>query len=205
MRRRPASVGAVRQSPWSRGGVSEASLRPPAVTACAAPAGPRTTNPRRRRERKAGTGARRDEATGAGASLADSPAQRDRVGWGRETDAMRSRILQIPDAGHQPHSRNGTASGDLGKPLSPACKTAGWVHFLLLFRAFAFHRRATSWSPACSGCGRVASPCCRASCDTRRHACCDRDSNLEKPARSWTPGKLWKLQELVAQTWCGRL
>jgi hypothetical protein len=42
--------------------------------------------------------------------------------------------------------------------LQPASNSRS-VHLSLLFRVFASGRRATSWSPACRGAERVASPC----------------------------------------------
>ena len=125
MRRRPeAALALGSQSMRSRCRAPDVSREPPAVTAAAAPADPRTRRPRARSEGRAVAAAQRGNALGAGQGRADSPAQRSGVGWGWETNAMRLR-MRIPDASHQQHFRDRKTSGDLGKPLSPACMRAG--------------------------------------------------------------------------------
>jgi hypothetical protein len=84
-----AALALGRQSPASRCRAPDVSLRPPAVTAKAAPAGPRTCRPRAQDEGRAVAAARREQAPGSGQGRAISPAWRVRMGWGWETNAMR--------------------------------------------------------------------------------------------------------------------
>ena len=84
-----AALALGRQALASRCSAPDVSRRPPAVTADAAPAGPRTAKPSTRGEGRAVAAARRIEASGSGQGRANSPAWRDRVGWGWQTNAMR--------------------------------------------------------------------------------------------------------------------
>ena len=125
MRRRPeAALALGSQSMRSRCRAPDVSREPPAVTAAAAPADPRTSRPRARGEGARAAAAERAGRCGSGLGREDSPAKRGGTGWGWETNAMRLR-MRIPDASHQQHFRDRKTSGDLGKPLSPACMRAG--------------------------------------------------------------------------------
>ena len=90
----------------------------PAAAAAAAPAGPRARTARVRGDGRAVAPARRDRAPGSGQGRA-SPAVRDWVGWGWETNAMRLRMQRIWHRLPAAISGWEKASGDLGKPLSP--------------------------------------------------------------------------------------
>ena len=152
------SVGAWCAGYASRCGALDVSRGAPAVTAAAAPAGPRARRTRDRGDRGAVAPARRDRAPGSGQGRAVSPAGRVRVGWGWETNAMRLRVQRILHRPPADFPQREKASGNLGKPLSPACDETQGGSLSLLFRVFASCRRANSWSPACRGAERVASP-----------------------------------------------
>ena len=187
----------------SRCRASGVSQRPPAVAAKAAPAGPRTRRPRARGECRTVAAARRANAPGAGQGRAISPAQRGRVGWGWETNAMRCEC-KGSDTGCQQNFRlTGETSGDLGKPfISSLRKNAG-----------RFVSRCSSASlPPAAGPLRGHRPAeapsalhhlvCRAPFDTWRHVDGCLLSSFE--SRSGIrlvdyPGKLWKIKNLCRQ------
>ena len=150
-------------------------------------------------------GARRVQGGGGGAahrSVGQRPgpcelarvAGKGSVGVGNERHALRMQKGLTPAASCD--SRRGTASGDLGKPLSPACVECRSVHLSLLFRAFAFNRWATSWSPACRGVERVASPdlprLFRYLAPRRRTFVVE----FGRADLGEYPGKLWKIKNL---------
>ena len=105
----------------------------------------------RRRRRSAGT-----RWAPAGAVRTRPRSGAGSIGGGKRTPCVCE--CKGSDTSHQLRFRWGITSGSLGKPLSPACVECRSVHWSLLFRVFAFGRRATSWSPACRGAERVASP-----------------------------------------------
>ena len=106
-----------RQALASRCRAPDVSRRLPAVTAAAAPAGPRTRRPRARSEGRAVATAWRGCAPGVGQGRAVSPAQRGGVGWGWETNAMLCEC-KGSDTGCQLSFRlTGKTSGNLEKPF----------------------------------------------------------------------------------------
>ena len=84
-----AALALGRQALASRCRAADVSRRPPAVTADAAPADPGTAMAPTRSEVRTAAAARRATAPGSGQGRANSPAWRERVGWGWETNAMR--------------------------------------------------------------------------------------------------------------------
>ncbi len=153
-----AALALGRQSMRSRCRAPEVSRSPPAVTADAAPAGPRTCRPRAPDEARAVAAARRATAPGSGQSRANSPAWRDRMGWGWETNAMRCEC-KGSDTGRQLTPPVGeTASGNLGKPFISSLRRLQVGSLVVALPRPCIGRRATSWSPACQGAERVASP-----------------------------------------------
>ncbi len=106
-------------------------------------------------------GRRRRRSAGTRWAPAGAVRTRPRSGAGSDEGGKRTPCVcecKESDTSHQRRFPSGITSGDLGKPLSPACVECRSVHWSLLFRVFASGRRATSWSPACRGAERVASP-----------------------------------------------
>ena len=182
----------------SRGRAPDVSRRPPAVTAAAAPADPRTRRSRPQGEGRAVGLARRVEAPGSGQGRADSPVQRDGVGWGWETNAMRCEC-KGSDTGRQLLFPAGITSGNLGKPFISSLRcNAG--RFISRCSSASLHPAAGPLR----GHRPVEAPSalhhlfCRASFDTWRHASalCRRVSR-SRPGDY--PGKLWKIKNLWHQ------
>jgi hypothetical protein len=142
----------------SRCRASGVSREPPAAAAVAAPAGPRVRWTRGRGDDRAVAPARRARAPGSGQGRAVSPAGRVRVGWGWETYAMRLRMQRIWHRLPADFSRREKASGDLGKPLSPACDGTQGGSLSLLFRALCLRPPGHFGVTGLSRRERVASP-----------------------------------------------
>jgi len=160
----------------------------PAAAAAAAPAGPRARRARVRGDDRAVAPARRVRAPGSGQGRA-SPAGRDWVGWGWETNAMRLRMQRI---WHRPPAAFPVGElrlATLENLYLQTCNQGRSVLVSLLFRVFAFDRRATSWSPACRGAERVASPglprLFRYSAPRRRAFVVEFESPPQDPVRGW--------------------
>ena len=164
-----AALALGRQSPASRCRAPDVSRRPPAVTAKAAPAGPRTRRPRAQDEARAVAAARRVEAPGSGQGRANSPAWRDWVGGGWETNAMRCEC-EGSDTGCQPPFPSGNDFWQPWKTFISSLRRMQVGSFVVALPCRRIRPPGHFVSPACQGAERVASPVCRASFDTRRHA-----------------------------------
>ena len=182
----------------SRCWAPDVSRRPPAVTAEAAPAGPRTCRSRARSEGRAVAAARRFEASGSGQGRAHSPAWRDKVGWGWETNAMRCEC-KGSDTGRQRSIPVGEqALATLGNLYLQPASDAG--RFICRCSSASLHPAAGPLR----GHRPVEAPSalhhlfCRTSFDTWRHASATLSSSFERPPVDY-PGKLWKIKNLCRQ------
>ena len=184
-----AALALGRQSMRSRCRAPEVSRSPPAVTADAAPAGPRTCRPRAPDEARAVAAARRATAPGSGQSRANSPAWRDRMGWGWETNAMRCEC-KGSDTGRQRSIPVGEqALATLGNLYLQPASDAG--RFICRCSSASLHSAAGPLR----GHRPVEAPSalhhlfCRTSFDTWRHASTTLSSSFERPPVDY-PGKL---------------
>ena len=145
-----AALALGRQPPDSRCRAPGVSRRPPAVTARAAPAGPRTCRPRARGEGRTVAAARRDEAPGSGQGRATSPAWRDRVGWGWETNAMRCEC-EGSDTGCQPPFPSGNDFWQPWKTFISSLRRMQVGSFVVALPCRRIRPPGHFVSPACQG------------------------------------------------------